>query len=59
MNNNKQISKTSNEIDRMVSIDEIRLENFNSSDDIQVTSPMRASQMNQPKVTTSKSKKKR
>ncbi|KAI3691646.1 hypothetical protein L6452_31446 [Arctium lappa] len=59
MTTNQQRSETIDEIDRMVSIDEINLENFISSDDIQVTSTMSASQMNQPKVTTSKSKKRK
>ncbi|KAJ9544904.1 hypothetical protein OSB04_024611 [Centaurea solstitialis] len=43
----------------MISIDEINLENFNNSDDIQVTSTMSASQMDPPKVTKSKSKKRK
>ncbi|KAJ9552825.1 hypothetical protein OSB04_016870 [Centaurea solstitialis] len=59
MNANKQIRETIDEIDLMVSNDEISLENFNNSDDIQITSPMPASQMNQPNVTTSKSKKRK
>ncbi|KAJ9544779.1 hypothetical protein OSB04_024486 [Centaurea solstitialis] len=59
MNANKQIPETIDEIDHMVSIDEIRLENVNSSDDIQITSPMPASQMNQSEVTTSKNKKRK
>ena len=59
MTTNQQRPKTIDEIDRMVSINETSLENFNSSDDIQVISTMSTSQMDPPKVTKSKSKKRK
>lgn len=59
MSTNQQTPETINEIDRMIEVEEISLENFNSSDDIQLTSTMPTSQMDLPNATTSKRKKRK
>jgi len=59
MNTNKERPETIEEIDRMVSTDEISLENFTTGDDIPITSTMPASPTNPPNTTKSKSKKRK
>ena len=46
MNTNQERPETIEEIDRMVSTDEISLENFTAGDDIPITSTMPASPTN-------------
>ena len=59
MNTNQERPEIIEEIDRMVSTDEISLENFTTGDDIPITSTMPASPTNPPNATKSKSKKRK